>query len=69
MSQCSVCTSQKIRKTSAMHILRHKGQRTSISVAFSVCLDCNFEFVGTDQEVQKNAVIRIKKAAIDKQAA
>ena len=61
MTHCKDCLSENIKRYVEDNVIIHKGMELTVPVHFSVCQDCEREFVPKEQILQNEAVVRKAK--------
>lgn len=65
MTNCKICKSESIRRLNDMENISYKGSLLSISMEYSVCNECEREFVSKQQILKNDSRIRDAKKSVD----
>ncbi len=65
MTNCKICKSESIRQLDDMESISYKGSVLSISMEYSVCNECEREFVSKQQILNNDSRIRDAKKNVD----
>lgn len=65
MTNCKICKSESIRRLNDMENISYKGSLLSISMEYSVCNECEREFVSKQQILNNDSRIRDAKKSVD----
>jgi HTH-type transcriptional regulator/antitoxin MqsA len=65
MSQCNICKSQDVSAFMEKEFFSYKGADLPVPIAYSVCNNCNREFIAISQIQRNEAAIRVLKKEFD----
>lgn len=65
MTNCKICKSEKILHLKEVETISFKGSSLDISMEYSICQDCECEFVSKQQIINNDARIRDAKKHVD----
>lgn len=65
MAHCKICKSENIRQLKDTENISYKGKSLTISMEYSVCNDCEREFVSKQQILNNDTLVRDAKKRID----
>lgn len=65
MTNCKLCKSENIRQLEDIENISYKGTILSISMEYSVCNDCEREFVSKQQILNNDSRVRDAKKSVD----
>lgn len=61
MSKCITCKSESINQMSTEEPISYKGKYTQVPMAYSVCNNCDREFVSKKQIMANDSLVRDAK--------
>lgn len=65
MTNCKLCKSEKIKQLDDVEVISYKGAELSVSMEYSICNDCEREFVSKQQILNNDSRIRDAKKRVD----
>lgn len=65
MTNCKICKSEDISGFVEVEDISYKGKTLQVSIAYSVCNNCNREFVSKPQIIQNELALRAVKKTFD----
>jgi len=65
MTNCKICKSESIRQLDDIESISYKGSVLSISMEYSVCNECEREFVSKQQILNNDSRVRDAKKSVD----
>lgn len=65
MTHCKICKSENIRQFEEAENISYKGKTLPISMKYSVCNDCEREFISKQQILKNDSRVRDAKKRID----
>ena len=65
MTNCKICKSENIRQLDDVESISYKGSVLSISMEYSVCNECEREFVSKQQILNNDSRVRDAKKSVD----
>jgi HTH-type transcriptional regulator/antitoxin MqsA len=65
MTNCKICKSEDISGFVEVEDISYKGKDLQVSIAYSVCNNCNREFVSKPQIIQNELALRAVKKTFD----
>lgn len=65
MTNCKLCKSENIQELDDVEVISYKGKELSVSMGYSICNNCEREFVSKQQILSNDSRIRDAKKAVD----
>ncbi len=65
MTNCKLCKSENIEQLDDVEIISYKGTDLSVSMEYSICNNCEREFVSKQQILKNDSRVRDAKKSVD----
>ena len=65
MSNCKICKSEDVSDYVEAEVIKYKGSTLKVSIAYSLCNNCDREFISKPQILQNEAALRAAKKDYD----